>query len=423
MKRSVAIALLAVLIPAPAHAAATPLALAAGKSQLLTTGSALSRVAVGDPKVADVRVLGQKQVLVQALKPGTTSLYLWTKDGEVAYDLTVGMDTVTIQKQLQELTGNKSLRVGFNGNSFLLTGEPTSSGQREQAEKVVASYGAPVINLAAVSGSREQIAIDVDILELSRTGGLNLGITPGGGEVTDNSGGVRKWTFKPGEVNMGEAVTGNLSSFAQIDFLAAKIEVMQQRGEAKLLAHPTLVTTDGGTAKFLAGGEVPIPIQSGLGQTTIMWKEFGVRLEVQPSRLSDGRISMSVKPEVSSLDFANGLKQASFNVPAVKTRRAETQVVLAPDEVLMLGGLMDAEQTKSYTQLPGIGDLPILGELFKSRRFQDNQTELAILVRPKLIAPDAQENLPGKLPDTAKEQRDALPKVDATPAPKADEGK
>jgi pilus assembly protein CpaC len=419
MMRQAAISLIAavaVLAPLPASAAATPLALAAGKSQLVGNGKALAKVAVGDPKVADVRVVNDKQVLVQAIKPGTTSLYIWTKDGaELAYDLTVGMDTATIQRQLRELTGNQSLHVGFNGSSFLLTGEPTSSGQREQAEKVVASYGQPVINLTSVAGRREQIAIDVDILELSRSAGLNLGITPGGGEVTDNAGGLRKFTFKPGQMNFGEAQTGNLGSFAQIDFLAAQIDALQARGEAKLLAHPTLVTTDGGTAKFLAGGEVPIPIAQGLGQTTVMWKEFGVRLEVQPSRLSDGRISMAVKPEVSSLDFANGLKQASFNVPAVKTRRAETQVVLAPDEILMLGGLMDAEQSRSYQQLPGLGDLPIIGELLKSRKFQDSQTELAILVHPRLVAPDVQPHLPGKLPETQKEMNDALPQ--ATPAP------
>jgi pilus assembly protein CpaC len=183
------------------------------------------------------------------------------------------------------------------------------------------------------------------------------------------------------------------------------------------------VTTDGGTARFLAGGEVPIPVAQALGQTTVMWKEFGVRLEVQPTRLADGRINMSVKPEVSSLDFANGLKQANFNIPAVRTRRADTQVVLAPDEILMLGGLMDAEQSRAYQQLPGLGDLPIIGELLKSRKFQDQQTELAILVHPHMIAPDGQPHYPGKLPETQKEMTDSLPQPAPTPTPAPTETK
>jgi pilus assembly protein CpaC len=196
----------------------------------------------------------------------------------------------------------------------------------------------------------------------------------------------------------GEATTGQLNTFGTLDFLAAKLQALQNRGEAKLLARPTLVTTDGGTAHFLAGGEIPIPIQQALGQTTIMWKEFGVRLEVQPSLLGDGRVALTVKPEVSSLDFTNGLKQGSFTVPALRTRRADTQVVLGASETLMLGGLMNAEQSRGYDMLPGLGDVPVLGELFKSRSFQDNQSELAIMVTPRLLGPSASRELPGRLP-------------------------
>jgi pilus assembly protein CpaC len=383
---------------------ATDLTVASGKSQVLKPGGALVRVALSDPKVMDVKVVGQDQLLVQGLKPGDSSLWVWTRDGKAhQYDVHVGLDVGAVQRQLTELTGNDKLRVAFNGQAFILSGAADSVTQREVAEKIVGAAGRPVINLATTTQRRDQIAIDVYVVELSKTASLNLGISYGGGEVTDLTNGIRKFVFKPGEVMTGEATTGQLNTFGTLDFLAAKLQALQNRGEAKLLARPTLVTTDGGTAHFLAGGEIPIPIQQALGQTTIMWKEFGVRLEVQPTLLGDGRVSLAVKPEVSSLDFANGLKQGSFTVPALRTRRADTQVVLGTSETLMLGGLMNAEQNRGYDMLPGLGDVPILGELFKSRSFQDNQSELAIMVTPRLLGPTATRELPGRLPAVGQE--------------------
>lgn len=411
-------AMLATQLPAIAQGA-RDVHLNAGQSQLIGTSDPLTRVAVADPKVADVKVISNHQVLLQGIKPGTTTLYVWTRSGlAAAYDISIGLDSASVQKQVRELTGNDSLKVAFNGNGFLITGEPTSQTQKDLAEKIVASYNQPVLNLTNVIQAREQISIDVDVLELSRTAALNLGTRVGGGQPTNSDPNLRQYVFKPGEMQFGEAATGHINTFGQLDFLSLQLQAMQQRGEAKLLAHPTLVTTDGGKASFLAGGEVPIPIQQALGQTTIMWKEFGVRLEVAPTRLPDGRIRMAVKPEVSSLDFADGLKQSSFTVPAIKTRRADTQVILAPDETLMLGGLMDADQSRAYDLLPGIGQIPILGELFKSRQFQDNQTELAILVRPHLVTPAPKPSLPGDLPAVNSEMQKVLAPSPA-PAPRA----
>ncbi len=236
------------------------------------------------------------------------------------------------------------------------------------------------------------------MLELSKTANLNFGATAGGGEITELAGGLRKYIFKPGQMDLGEATVGNLSTFGQLNFLAARIEALQRRGEAKLLARPSLVTIDGGTAKFLAGGEIPIPIQQALGTISVVWKEFGVRLEVQPSILVDGRISMSVKPEVSSLDFTGGIKMASFNVPSIRTRRVETQVMLSPGETLMLGGLLNDQKSRNRDQLPFLGDIPVLGELFQSRNWQDDETELAILVTPRLVQPSTDTKAPGRLP-------------------------
>jgi pilus assembly protein CpaC len=397
--------------PAPkpiAAAPATPVSVAAGieaidvlagKSKLVAAPGQLERVAISNPKVADLKVVSGHQILLQGLQPGTTTLTVWTKAGQArSYDVTVGLDTAAVQRQLRALTGNGSLSVAHNGHAFLLSGEAEAIGQIALAEKIVGSYGAPVVNLVQLAARREQIQIDVHVVELSKSAMLNFGYTLGGGEVTDIQNGIRRYIFKPGSMAMGEATTGNPSTFGQIDFLAARLDVLQRKGDARLLAHPRLVTTDGGTAKFLAGGEIPIPISQALGQTTITWKEFGVRLEIQPTLGAGNRITLAVRPEVSSLDFVGGVKLNNFVVPALKSRRAETTVILGAEETLMLGGLVNTEHARNWDQLPFIGDIPILGELFKNRAFQDSQTELAILVTPRLVTPDAQTRLPGRLP-------------------------
>lgn len=317
-----------------------------GRSQLLATAVPLERVAVSDPKVAGVKVISNRQIMVQGLSPGVTTLIVWTKDGGTrSYDVRVARE--------------------------------------------------------AHSG---QVAIDVHVLELAKSAGLNLGVTVGGGETTTVENGVRKYVFKPGDFMIGEQTPGGFpNNIGGLDFLAARIAALQSRGEAKLLARPTLVTVDGGTAKFLAGGEIPIPIPQALGVTTIAWKEFGVRLEIQPTINPNGSITLVVKPEVSSLDYANGLKLATITIPSIKTRRIETVVSLYPRETLMLGGLMSAEQNRSWDGLPGLADIPIIGELFRSRRFSDNETELAILVTPRMVSRSDPTTLPGRLPEV---QRD-----------------
>ncbi len=400
-----AAAMIAAPLAAPAMAAEpNAMFLFSGRSKLINTSSSFERVAVSDPLIADVQVVSSRQVMVRALKPGTTSLIVWTKgSGAVPYEIEVGVDARGIERQIRTTSGNDHFRVAFNGHAVVVSGAATTLHEREAAEKVAASYGFPVVNLIQPPNRREQIQIDVMVLELAKSSGLNLGAVIGGGEVQDVSNGVRKILFKPGEVMAGLSAGVDPSTLSPFDLLTMRVEALARRGEAKLLARPTLVTSDGGTAKFLAGGEIPIPIAQGLGQTSIQWKEFGVRLEAQPTITADGRIALTVKPEVSSLDFANGLKQQSFNVPALRTRRAETQVVLAPRETLMLGGLMNNEHARGWEQLPGLGDIPILGELFKSRRFQDQQTELAILVTPRLISPEASDKPSGRLPAVKKE--------------------
>ena len=227
-----------------------------------------------------------------------------------------------------------------------------------------------VVDATRMATAREQVAIEVEVLELAKSAALNFGLTFGGGQVTGVTNGIRQYVFAPGQLMAGEAAAGNPASFGTIDFLATRIDALQTRGEAKLLARPTLVTSSGGTASFLAGGEIPIPVPQGLGQTTITWKEFGVRLEVTPTVADGGKIDLAVKPEVSSLDFSNGVKQDNITIPAIRTRRADTRVNLGAGQTLMLGGLLDSESDHALTLLPGLGDLPVIGELLRSRAFQ-----------------------------------------------------
>ncbi|HEY9722299.1 MAG TPA: pilus assembly protein N-terminal domain-containing protein [Oscillatoriaceae cyanobacterium] len=375
--------------PRPAHAvrdgADQTVSLLNGRSRLLSLEGNLVRVAVSDPAVSDVRVISKHEVLLQAQHPGTTTLFAWTSDGAVHnYNVHVGLDAAAVAHEIHAITGNDALKVDYNGNAFLLSGPARSVAERTTAEKIAASYGAKVVDLIPVPQDGNQIAIDVNVVELSKNANLNLGVEFGSNQAA--AGGANNGAnYTQGQLDFGESQAGSLSTFSQFDALMARLHALESRGEAKELARPTLVTVDGGKATFLAGGEVPIPVSQALGQTSIDWKQFGVSLQVQPALLPDGRIDLTVNPEVSSLDYSNGLKTGSVQVPAIKTRRAETQVILAPRQTLMLGGLLSSDQTHDYDQLPGIGDLPILGELFKSRSFQEHQTQLAIFVTPRLI--------------------------------------
>lgn len=370
--------------PAPAPAI-HQLSVSVGKSQVVSLPANITKVSITDPRTADVAVLSKREVLVNGKRPGVTSLIVWTRKGRKEFDVMVDVDTGMLQQTIQYVTGAKDVTVERVGDAVILAGKVPESSDIDRAQKVAEAFAPKVINLLQ-AGAVQQVEVDVDVIETDKTGGGSVGVQWGSAHTPPNG----DTTFSQNYLTFGE--TGgppyggkNLLSFGQLDRVAAQLNFLISHGKAKLLADPKLVAVSGGKANFLVGGEVPVPEAQQYGNVTVTWREYGVKLDIEPTVLADGRIDLKVNPEVSTLDYANGVKVGQFLIPALSSRKAGTEVQLEPGQGLIIGGLLQHNTTEDVSQLPLLGDIPILGELFKSHSFQKNETELQILVTPKLL--------------------------------------
>lgn len=381
-------------LPAMALADET-LPVSVGKSQVVTVAADVTKVSVTDPTIADVAVLSKRDVLLNGKKPGTTNLIVWTKRRRITYDVVVRVDAGLLKATIQKATGAKDLQVEVVNDSVLLYGKVDRTSQSQMAEKLASGFAPHVINLLAPSAV-QQVQVDVEVVELNKGGGSELGIKWGqmlrtaNGEdffESDHYSAIQSDPRNPRNNQPGAAlISGGGTAFGLYERIAARLNLMVQNGTARVLAKPNLVAVSGGKAEFLAGGEIPLPVSQQQGQVTFDWKPYGIKLQIEPTVLEDGRIAMKVAPEVSQLDYSNAVRVANFVVPAVSSRRAETQLILNEGQGLAIGGLIQNNETKSVEQVPILGSIPILGELFKSTKFQHNETELTILVTPHLVA-------------------------------------
>lgn len=391
-RRTLATCLLASLA-LPAWAFGRPLELTVGRSEVIRTTEPILRVAISDPGIADVVVLPDKEVLINGKAGGVTNLMVWTQTGRQTYRVTVDQNLDGLLPMLAKVTGSRDLAVHNANGTVVLQGTVRTPKIKALAESVAATFAPKVISQLEVPPS-EQIQVDIQVVELDRTAAKDLGITWGSRRVTDIKNGVETFVFNPLQAAFLEG--GPMAPLAGLgnllrDPLMARLDLMVRENKAKVLARPTLVANSGATAKFLAGGEIPIPVQQALGTTTILWKEYGIRLETEPSLLDDGKIQLKLKPEVSSLDFNNAITLNGFTVPALRSRRAETEVRLSAGESLALGGLLSSEDAHLVNKLPLLGDIPILGELFKSHQFRQGKSELLIIVTPRMIQASRQQ--------------------------------
>lgn len=350
MKAACTLCILAALLLGvwPAAAEET-LRLVVGTQRLLDGGDALERVAVGDPAVADVKVASERELLVTAKAPGSTSLLIW-REGAAP-------------------------------------------------ERRVLLVESPELEPTPGEG---QVQIDLQIVELSRRtlkqAGLNLGRNTGNtaaeiappGLLSAITGGVGGFLFESasGFLPIGQAF--NLVYGDAGEGLLTTLSILEGNGLARVLAEPSLVVTSGQTATFLSGGEFPIPVVQGTGSSssvTIEFKEFGVRLMVTPTIVSPERIVLKVAPEVSQLDRNTGVQTGGVSVPGLTTRRADTTLELADGETFVLSGLVNEQWTGRVDKVPLLGDIPLLGALFRTHRFEREDRELLMVVSPRLVRP------------------------------------
>jgi pilus assembly protein CpaC len=408
-----AVVLVAVAAPAAAQQVMTQptrvISVARGTSALITTVSPAERVALGDPNIADAIVMTPTEILVNGQQVGTTSLLVWDRAGRVdMYTLEVTPDISGLERQIRSLFPDLPVRLSSAGEAVVVSGEVRDALAARRVLEIVRASGARVIN-NLVAPSALQVLLHVRIAEVNRSAIQQLGSdlffhNPHRyGEVEDLS-----------TLDIETLSSGLVRLFLLGDngaALEATIRALRARGEFRSLAEPNLVTLEGETATFLAGGEFPFPSVQGTGtggtdRVTIEWKEFGVRLNFTPFVTNDGRVRLNVEPEVSSLDFANGLQFAGYVVPAILTRRASTDVELRPGQHLAIAGLLDNQQEENVSKIPLLGDLPIIGTFFSMRERRDRQTELLVIVTPHIVEPmDAPPAVPPGEPEEWRRHR------------------
>jgi len=393
--------------PAPGISAAQRLVqLGTGRGQLVTLPAPMTDLFVADPQVADVQVRSPTQLYVFGKKPGETTVSATTRGGQVAFAATVrvGNNYDSIGSMLKLALPDAEVTATPMNGLVLLTGTVAAPADAAEAERLVQAFVGE--NTKVLSRLRTatplQVSLQVRVAEvrrgfmktvgvnlasLDRTGGFLFGIGSGRapGTITPVAGGGTSYSFTQGAERTTLGLAGRLLG---LDLLAA-IDLGEATGQVSMLQNTSLLALSGETATFLAGGEIPIPVPGAFGTISIDYKQYGVSVAYTPVVLADGRISLRVRPEVSQLDYSNAITLAGTRVPGLTTRRAETTAELGSGESIMIGGLLSNTKSNSIDKTPGLGNVPVLGALFRSNNWQRNETELVIVITPYLVKPMA----------------------------------
>jgi pilus assembly protein CpaC len=353
-----------------------------GASVLMVNQAAIQRFSVGDPNVAQAVVVSPTEILINGKVLGTTSLVLWDGGGTPhLYSVEVTADAPGLERYLQALMPAESIAVSASGNSVTLSGNVKDPNSVARAIEVARSTGAVIVD-NMVAPSAVQVLLQVRFAEIGRSASKEFDAAFNA-RNTDELRGDLNWEGNTVSEGLIRALVS--SPGANIE---AIINASKSRGQFRSLAEPNLLTVPGKEAYFLAGGEFPFPvIQAGnqTGGITIVFKDFGIKLRFTPTITRSGAIRLKLAPEVSSLDFANGLVIQGFEIPSILTRRAETEVELREGQHLAIAGLMDNNTVNNVTKIPILGDIPILGQFFRSTDAQQRRTELLVLVSPRLV--------------------------------------
>jgi pilus assembly protein CpaC len=388
------------------------------KSQVLTVDRPFARALVGNQEVADILPMTNRSVYVLGKKMGTTSLTLY--DGRnmmiAVVDVAVGPDVVTLKRQLSELLPGQPIGARISNDSVVLTGTVSSASAVDRAVQIAKTYaGDKVVNMLSV-GAAQQVMLEVRFSEMSRSAAKQLGINTAflsnSGKVVgglgNNATSSALLTDQNGRpiVNLGAILDSFGIGAAKFSVgslnLTTALDALERKGVVTTLAEPTLVALSGETASFLAGGEFPIPVSQsnnsgggggGGNAITIEFKPFGVSLGFTPTVLDDGVINLVVEPEVSSIDPSASVTVNGLTIPGLQTRRASTTLELRDGQSFALAGLLRKDFQDTVRQFPVLGSIPIIGALFRSSGFQKSESELVIIVTPRLVKPMRPEDV------------------------------
>jgi pilus assembly protein CpaC len=394
--------------PLPAAPVAMPpavdrervLMLTAGRSMVLTTAFDVTRIAITDPKIADAVVVQPREVLIDGRSAGTVSLIVWGAGRREQYDVVVDPGVTTLQQTFQTLFPGEDIRVAVNDDAIILAGQVSSNAVMLKAAEIAAitKANARVVNMLQLPGGNasQQVMLQVRFAEVNRRALMEAGVTFfanaqrfAGRTSTQQFAGPALETDKTTFTDYL-----NLFFFDTREGLGAVVKALESKGYFQSLAEPNLIAYNGQEASFLAGGEFPIPIvQGATNAVSVQFKEFGVRLTFRPTIAGD-MIRLKVRPEVSSLDFNNGVTLQGFRIPALLTRRAETDVELRDGQSFAIAGLLNNISQDDRAAIPILSRLPIIGALFRSKSERAERTELMVLITPRLVRPLDPDEVP-----------------------------
>src|SRR5579862_9638195 len=395
-----------------------------GRSLVITSPSRIKRVSLADPDIAEALVVSPTQVLVNGKKPGGVSLLIWDEtDQSQAFEVSVDIDVLGLSQKIHEVFPSENVHIDTSKDTVILTGKISSSIVADKILEVVKGAAPKVTSMMEVPPAPTgEILLQVRFAEVDRSALTTLGfniLSTGVGKTlgsisTNQFGGTASWnvndtfpvrgpqpqtseTFSTSQI----ASALNIFLFNPNIHLGTAIQALQTTNLFQILAEPNLITESGKEASFLAGGEFPYPIVQSVGggtttspAITVQFKEYGIRLSFTPVLLADGTIHLKVKPEVSTLDYSNAITISGFTLPALSTRRVESDMNLADGQTFAIAGLVDNRVTELWNKIPGIGDIPILGKLFQSKSLNRSKNELLVIVTPHVVRPLTPDQIP-----------------------------
>src|SRR5215204_4510186 len=382
-----------------------------GQSRVINFDRPVGRFSVSNPEIAEAVLVTPDQVLVNGKAFGQVNFIAWEQTGGqfLVFDVYVRANLSLIDSQIRALFPKDDIRLSQANGSVVISGSVSNAATSAQVQSVIEAANFKTVNmLTSPTSNATQIQLEVRVAEVNRNKlrdyGTSFTTLPEGGTTGYvNSGG--------GPTTLGEAAIGqtsaalsgiiqpalNLFLFNRQISTAAMLRVLRQEGAFRELAEPNLIAMNGQQASFLAGGEFPVPVlqmgQSGSG-VSIVWKEYGIRLNFKPTIIDEDHIRLELEPEVSTIDFSNGVRFNGFVVPALRTRRAKTGVELRDGQSFALAGLLDNSETKTLSRIPVISDIPVIGALFKSKSFEKKETELIFFVTAHMVKPVNGDDLP-----------------------------
>ncbi|HEY2974944.1 MAG TPA: type II and III secretion system protein family protein [Pyrinomonadaceae bacterium] len=385
---------------------AIPVNVLVGQSRVISFDQPIERFSVSNPEIAEAVLVTSNQVVVNGKAFGQVNFIAWEKSTSrfLIFDVYVRTNLSLIDSQIRALFPKEDIRLSQANGSVVISGTVSDPRVATQTDAVVQAAGFKTVNLlASPVKDATQVQLLVRVAEVSRNRMRELGTSyayqgsPGVGGYMNSGQGPSSIGDVKGGILSG-ALGSSLNLFVMGGNTLSMIRALQQQGALRSLAEPNLIAMDGQQASFLAGGEFPVPIVqsggSGNSTVTIIFKEYGVRLNFKPTIIDEDHIRLELEPEVSTLDFINGVKFDGFLIPGLRTRRARTGIELRDGQSFALAGLLDNSETQSLSKVPGLGDIPILGNLFRSKQFQKNESELMFIVTAQMVKPVNRDDLP-----------------------------